>query len=85
MIERVLCPKYANIKRVPESSFNTVVMILLSCLVVLCIPLSFPSLYLAQRLCRKRFLKSVFNQHVALMMIFSGIRLLHLDVEVRSE
>ena len=49
-----------------------VVIMLLFGLVILCIPLSFPSLHLAHRLCRKRFLHSVFNQHVAVMMIFSG-------------
>ena len=49
-----------------------VVIMLLPVLVILCIPFSFPSLYLAHRLCRKRFLHSVFNQHVAVMMIFSG-------------
>ena len=45
---------------------------LLTCLVILCIPFSVPSIYLAQRLCRKKFLNSVFNQHAAVMMIFSG-------------
>ena len=45
---------------------------ILPSLVLLCIPFSFPSLYLAHRLWRKRFLDSVFNQHVAVMMLFSG-------------
>ena len=45
---------------------------LLPWLVILCVPFSLPSIYLATRLCRKRFLNSDFNQHVALMMVFSG-------------
>ena len=41
-------------------------------LVLVSTPFSIPSLYLAQRLIKKRFLDSVFNQHIALMMIFAG-------------
>ena len=42
-------------------------------LVLACIPLSIPSFYLAFRLYKIRYLDSIFNQHLALMMIFSGI------------
>ena len=47
-------------------------MILLLCLYLVCLPLSLPSLYLAYRLVSKRFLGSVFNQHIAVMLIISG-------------
>ena len=41
-------------------------------LVILCIPFSLPSFYIVYRLFKRRCLSSVFNEHVALMMIFSG-------------
>ena len=41
-------------------------------LVLVCFPFSLPSFYLAFRLHKVRYLDSIFNQHVALMMIFSG-------------
>ena len=41
-------------------------------LVLACFPFSLPSFYLAFRLYKVRYLDSIFNQHVALMMIFSG-------------
>ena len=37
-----------------------------------CTPFSLPSIYLAQRLWRKGFMDTPFNQHVALMMVVSG-------------
>ena len=41
-------------------------------LFLVCLPFSFPALYLAQRLYRKRFLDSLFNQQIGLMLLFSG-------------
>ena len=41
-------------------------------LVLVCFPFSMPSLYLAFRLYKIRHLDSIFNQHVGLMMVFSG-------------
>ena len=41
-------------------------------LVFVCFPFSLPSLYLAFRLYKIRHLDSIFNQHVGLMMVFSG-------------
>ena len=41
-------------------------------LFILFIPLSFPSIYLAHKLYRKKFLGSIFNEQIALMMIFTG-------------
>ena len=46
--------------------------LVLLCLYHICLPLSLPSLYLAYRLVSKRFLGSVFNQHIAVMLIISG-------------
>ena len=61
-------------KIISRSLLHSLVMILWMwlALVVACTPLSFPSLYLAYKLARKRFLASVFNQHIALMMVFAG-------------
>ena len=36
-------------------------------------PLSVPSLILAYRLVRRRFLNTVFNQHIALMFLVTGL------------
>ena len=52
------------------SSKKTLTMLIT--LTIACSPLSFPSFYLAHRLFRKKFLDSIFNQHIALMMMFSG-------------
>ena len=41
-------------------------------LVLASTPCSLPSLYLAHKLVKKRFLERVFNQHIALMMVFAG-------------
>ena len=41
-------------------------------LVLACTPFSYPSFYLAFKLVRKGFLDSLFNQHIALMMVFAG-------------
>ena len=41
-------------------------------LFILFIPFSFPSIYLAHKLYRKKFLGSIFNEQIALMMIFTG-------------
>ena len=41
-------------------------------LVICSTPFSIPSFYLAHKLLKKRFLDSVFNQHIALMMVFAG-------------
>ena len=45
---------------------------MLSSLLVLCTPLSLPSLYLAYRLYRKSYLGTVFNQQAALVLAVSG-------------
>ena len=44
----------------------------MSSLLVLCTPLSLPSLYLAYRLYRKSYLGTVFNQQAALVLAVSG-------------
>ena len=45
---------------------------MLTDLTLLCFPLSIPSFYLAYRLHRRNFLGTVFNQQIALMMVYSG-------------
>ena len=45
---------------------------MLALLVCGCLPLSFPSLYLAYKIIKKNFLSSLFNQQIALMLVFSG-------------
>ena len=45
---------------------------MLTNLTVLFLPLSIPSLYLAYRLYSRHFLGTVFNQQIALMMLYSG-------------
>ena len=45
---------------------------MLTDLTLLCLPLSIPSLYIAYRLVRRGFLGTVFNQQIALMMVYSG-------------
>ena len=47
-------------------------MLTLGDLIIFCLPLSLPSFYLAYRLYRKQFLGTVFNQQVALMLVYSG-------------
>ena len=42
-------------------------------LCLICSPLCLPSLYLSYRLVRRRFLHTVFNQHIALMFLVTGI------------
>ena len=41
-------------------------------LVILCSPLSLPSLYLSNQLSKRKYLGSLFNEHAALMLLFSG-------------
>ena len=62
-----LCP--INPPRLENFSVDSAMLLNL---ILLCIPFSFPSLYLAYRLARRGFLGSIFNQHVALMMLFTG-------------
>ena len=47
-------------------------MLTLTDLSLLCLPLCLPSFYLAFRLYRRQFLGTVFNQHIALMLVYSG-------------
>ena len=56
----------------PELLVMQPALVVLLCLYHVCLPLSLPSLYLAYRLVSKRFLGSVFNQHIAVMLIISG-------------
>ena len=42
-------------------------------LCLVCSPLCLPSLYLSYRLVRRRFLHTVFNQHIALMFLVTGL------------
>ena len=49
---------------------------MLSILVCACLPFSFPSFYLVYKITKKNFLSSVFNQHIALMLVFSGQKIL---------
>ena len=44
-----------------------------------CLPLSTPSLYMAYRLVKKRFLWSVFNQQAALILTVSG-KMKHINI-----
>ena len=50
-------------------------MLQFSELCLLLSPLSVPSLILAYRLVRRRFLDTVFNQHIALMFLVTGLHL----------
>ena len=54
------------------SSLSAPVGGMLSTLLVLCTPLSWPSLYLAYRLYRKSYLGTVFNQQAALVLAVCG-------------
>ena len=45
---------------------------MLTTILLACLPLSLPSLYLAYLLVKKRFLWSVFNQQAALILTLSG-------------
>ena len=59
-------------------------MILLLCLYLVCLPLSLPSLYLAYRLVSKRFLGSVFNEHIAVMLFISGNQKLNYKLRFKT-
>lgn len=47
-------------------------IVMLTDLLILCIPFSFPSFYLAYQLVVKRFMGTIFNQQVAFMCVISG-------------
>ena len=41
-------------------------------IIILCLPFSIPSFYLAYKLGEKRFMGTIFNQQIALMCVISG-------------
>ena len=54
------------------TQFCSVLIVMLTDLLILCIPFSFPSFYLAYQLVVKRFMGTIFNQQVAFMCVISG-------------
>ena len=59
-------------KTAPHSVEDNITWDMLVTILLCCLPLSIPSLYMAYRLVKKRFLWSVFNQQAALILTVSG-------------
>ena len=68
-IKEILCgfPPHSSLE-----SVRVIIMWLWLALVLASTPFSLPSLYLAHKMIKTKFLDSVFNQHIALMMVFAG-------------